>query len=78
MKTETESLRIPMQVGSALRIKNTGAVVVDNPEVELAETPSAADAVLSYRFDPQTGEHILTLLEPVANWKHLREHRPGD
>jgi hypothetical protein len=78
MKTETEALRIPMQVGSELRIRNTGEVVVGNPEVELAQTPSAADAVLSYRFDAKKGEHILTLVEPVADRKHLREHRPGD
>ena len=36
MKQEPEELHIPMQVGSELRIKNDGAVVVDNPELELA------------------------------------------
>jgi hypothetical protein len=25
----------------------------------------ASDAALDYRFDPQTGEHVLRLLEPV-------------
>jgi len=32
----------------------------------LASDASAADAVLSYRFDSQSGEHILRLLDPVA------------
>jgi hypothetical protein len=78
MKVQSEALRIPMQVGSELRIRNSGEVVVDNPEVELAEALSASDAVLSYRFDAARGEHILTLLEPVADRKHLREHSPDD
>jgi hypothetical protein len=26
----------------------------------------AADAVLDYRFDPQTGEHVLRLVRPTA------------
>ena len=78
MKTETEALRIVMQVGSELRIRNTGEVVVDNPEIDLAEIPSAADAALSYRFDAAKGEHILTLLDPVADHQHQKEHRPED
>jgi hypothetical protein len=45
MKIDTRSMQIPMQVGSELRIRSSGEVVVDNPEVELAQTPSAADAV---------------------------------
>lgn len=71
-------MNIPLQVGSELRIKKTGEVVVDNPESELAEDPGAADAVLEYSFDSRTGEHVLRLLEPVADHKHLRKHRPGD
>jgi hypothetical protein len=78
MKTETQAMRIPMQVGSELRIRNSGEVIVGNPEVELAEVQSAADAVLSYRFDSAKGEHILTLLDPVADHKHMAEHRPDE
>ena len=52
--------------------------VVDNPEIELAENRRAADAELSYRFDRTAGEHILRLLDPVADRRHLREHRKGD
>ena len=40
--------------------------VVDNPELELEGQDRAADAVLLYRFDAQSGEHILRLLDPVA------------
>ena len=78
MKPQQEELRIPMQVGSELRIKNDGAVVVDNPEIELAQEEKAVDATLSYRYDAKEGVHILRLLEPVANHRHLRTHRRDD
>jgi len=78
MKQEREELRIPMQVGSELRIKNDGAVVVDNPELELALEEKAADATLSYRYDAKEGVHILRLLEPLADHRHLRSHRRDD
>ena len=78
MKQEREELRIPMQVGSELRIKNDGAVVVDNPELELALEEKAADETLSYRYDAKEGVHILRLLEPLADHRHLRSHRRDD
>lgn len=55
-----------LQVGSEVRIKNNGDIVIDNPELELASDDSAADAVLIYRLDPRTGEHVLRLVDPVA------------
>jgi hypothetical protein len=58
--------RIPLQVGSELRIRNNGEVSVSNPTLEGEPALDAADAVLDYRFDSQTGEHVLRLLEPVA------------
>ncbi len=58
--------RIPLQVGSELRIRNTGEVSVSNPTVEAEPALYAADAVLDYRFDPETGEHVLRLMDPVA------------
>ena len=58
--------RIPLQVGSELRIRNTGDLSVSNPTIEAAPSLEAADAVLDYRFDPQTGEHVLRLVEPLA------------
>jgi hypothetical protein len=73
-----EELRIAMQVGSELRIKNDGAVVVDNPELELGLDEKAADATLSYRYDAKEGVHILRLLDPVADHQHLRSHRRDD
>ncbi len=78
MKDDREEIRIPLQVGSELRIKNNGDISIDNPELELAGDTSAADAVLFYRFDPKAGEHILRLLDPVADRKHLRVHRRDD
>ena len=70
--------RIPLQVGTELRIRNNGEISVDNPEIELALNPDAADAVLSYRFDPQAGQHTLRLLNPVADHRHQRIHRIDD
>jgi hypothetical protein len=75
---KSEPMLIPMQVGAELRIKQSGEVVMGNPEVELAEDQAAADAVLSYTFDKEAGEHILRLVNPVANHKHMKEHRQND
>ena len=66
--------RIPMQVGTEFCIRNNGDIVLDNPEIELASDTAAADAVLSYRFDSETGEHVLRLLDPVAE-RALRPSR---
>lgn len=71
-------MKVPLQIGSEFRIHKNGEISIDNPELELADQTQAADAVLSYRFDPATGEHVIRLLEPVANHRHLRQHRPGD
>lgn len=75
---QPEELHIPMQVGSELRIKNDGAVIVDNPELELALEEKAADATLSYRYDAKEGVHILRLLDPLADHRHIRSHRRDD
>jgi hypothetical protein len=64
--------RIPLQVGSELRIRNDGTVSVSNPTVEGAPAPDAADAMLDYRFDPRTGEHVLRLLQPTATLESSR------
>jgi hypothetical protein len=78
VQSEDTGMKIPLQVGSELRIKKNGELSLDNPEVELSDQISAADAVLSYRFDPKTGEHILRLLEPVADHRHVKAHRRDD
>ena len=77
-QTNENETRIVLQVGSELRIKNSGDFVIDNPELELAGDDRAADAVLMYRLNPQTGEHVLRLIEPVADRQHLKSHRRGD
>ena len=73
-----DEMKIPMQVGSVLRVNNKGEVVVSNPELEMDRQDSAADAVLLYRFDPRTQEHTFRLEEPVADHKHMKVHRRGD
>jgi hypothetical protein len=74
-KNET---RIVLQVGSELRIKNNGDIVIDNPELELVGEDRAADAVLIYRFDPQNGVHSLRLVDPFADHRHIKNHRRND
>jgi len=66
--------RIPLQVGSELRIRNNGEVSVSNPTVEGAPAQDVADAILDYRFDPQTSEHVLRLLEPLTRPERRREN----
>jgi len=78
MSPQEDGLRIVLQVGSELRIKNSGEVVVSNPELELASEESAADAVFSYRFDEAAREHVLRLIDPVADHRHLAVHREND
>jgi len=78
VRTEDKGTKIVLQVGSELRIKNNGDIVIDNPELELVGDDRAADAVLLYRFDAQAGVHVLRLLEPVADHGHLKSHRPND
>ena len=70
--------KIVLQVGSELRIKNNGDVVIDNPEIELLGDDRAADATLLYRFDRQAQEHVLRLVDPVADHFHVKSHHRGD
>jgi len=69
---------IPLQVGSELRIRNNGEIILGNPEIELAPESTAADAVLAYRYNSSPGEHTLRLLDPVADRRHLKHHRRDD
>ena len=77
-KAGANETRIVLQVGSELRIKNNGDIVIDNPELELVGDDRAADAVLIYRFDPQNGVHSLRLVDPVADHQHIKNHRRND
>ena len=78
MASNSNETKISLQVGAELRIKNNGDIVIDNPELELAADDRAADAVLVYRFDPKAGEHVLRLLDPVADHRHVKAHRRDD
>jgi len=78
MPAPSAGTKIVLQVGEELRIRNNGDLIVDNPELELQGEDRAADAVLLYRFDAQAGEHILRLLDPLADHKHVKTHRRDD
>ena len=39
MKIDSETMQIPMQVGSEIRINNFGEVAIGNPELVLANEP---------------------------------------
>jgi phage gp45-like len=69
---------IVLQVGTELRITNNGEIILSNPELELAREERAADATLLYKFDPNKGEHSFRLVEPFADHKHMKKHKPGD
>lgn len=78
MKESQNETKIVLQVGSELRIKNNGDIVIDNPELELLGEDRAADAVLIYRFDSQSGVHSLRLVDPVADHRHIKNHKRND
>jgi hypothetical protein len=69
---------IVLQVGTELRITNKGEIILSNPELELSREERAADATIIYKFDPNRGEHSLRLVEPFADHKHMKTHKPGD
>ena len=70
--------RIVLQVGTELRITNNGDIIMSNPELELSREERAADATLVYKFDANKGEHSFRLIDPVADHKHMKTHKPGD
>jgi len=55
-----------MQLGSEFRLTRDGEIRVSNPELELEPSEAVADAVLTYRFEPNTGEHVIGLVEPLS------------
>lgn len=75
MSANTGATEITLQVGSELRIKTSGEIVIDNPELELTHAPAAADAVISYRRDPDNGDIVLRLLKPVSHQTAAQGHR---
>src|SRR4051812_2345917 len=48
MAVKTEKTRIPLQLGSELRLKPTGEISLSNPDLELEPSEAVADAVLEY------------------------------
>jgi len=78
MKAEANGTKIVLQVGEEIRISNNGDIVMDNPELELVGDERAADATLLYRFDQAKGVHVLRLLDPVADHKHMKSHKRND
>jgi hypothetical protein len=46
-------IQVPLQVGSELRIKNSGKISLGNERQEPALNARAADAVLLYHLDPR-------------------------
>ena len=69
---------IVLQVGTELRVTNKGEIILSNPELELSREERAADATLIYKFDSNRGEHSFRLVEPLADHKHMKKHKPGD
>ncbi len=87
MRRDQDGVKIPLQVGSELLIKNTGEIAISNPELELMNDDAAADVVLVYRFDRQANGHVLRLHRATQVSSHvgvrlavplfLREARPN-
>ena len=75
INTAPNVTRIPMQVHTELRIRKTGEIGVSNPSVGLGPNDLAASAVVSYRFDEATGEHVIRLEEPLSH-DRTEDRRP--
>lgn len=76
IQVEPKMTRIPMQVHTELHIRKGGEISVSNPSIGLGPNDLAASAVISYRFDPATGDHIIRLEEPMSHdlhEEHLRQ-----
>jgi hypothetical protein len=73
-----DATTIVLQVGTELRITNNGEIILSNPELELSREERAADATLLYKFDRAKGEHSFRLVDPLADHKHMKKHKPGD
>lgn len=67
--------RIPLQVHSELRIKKSGDISVSNPSVGFTPNDLAASAVISYRYDESSGEHIIRLEEPMSHDRNEERER---
>jgi hypothetical protein len=65
-------IRVPLHAGSELRIRNSGEICLGDPQVGLPKDTRAVDAVLLYHFDQRSGEHVIRLLEPIAEHTHYR------
>jgi len=66
MSPKRGEIVIPLQVGSEVHIKAGGEISVTNPTIELEPSDAVADAVLVYRFEPESGDHVLRLVEPLS------------
>ncbi|MBC8164870.1 MAG: hypothetical protein H7Y20_03230 [Bryobacteraceae bacterium] len=75
-KSDSNVTRIPMQVHTELHIKKGGEISVSNPSIGLGPNDLAASAVISYRFDPATGDHVIRLEEPMSHDLHEDDRRP--
>lgn len=63
----TAATRVPLQVHSEIRIKKNGEIAISNPSIGLGPNELTASAVVSYRFDEATGEHVIRLEEPMSH-----------
>ncbi len=72
--TQREPEYIPLQVGSELRIARDGGVILDNPTIESGPNEVAADAVITYYFDPQKHEHVIRLVDPLQYQTRARKN----
>lgn len=75
-KAQAGGTRIPMQIHTELRIRKDGNIAVSNPSVGFGPNDLAASAVVSYRFDQATGEHVIRLEEPMSHDRHEDDFRP--
>jgi len=75
MAANREGMKIVLQVGAELRIRNNGDVTMDNPDWNWRAMIGLPTRSCFTRFDEEKKEHVLRLVEPVADHQHVKVHR---
>ena len=66
MAVNAQKVRIPMQLGSLLKIHSNGEISVSNPELQLEPSEAVADTILEYSFEPHNCVHVIQVVEPLS------------
>ncbi|HEY1925802.1 MAG TPA: hypothetical protein VGG58_11130 [Candidatus Acidoferrum sp.] len=73
-----DGTRIVLQVGTDLRITNKGEIILGNPELEFGSRRSCRRRRPALQVQSEFGRTQFSLVDPLADRKHTKVHKPGD